>query len=112
MVRQDRSYCAPTSLCPPLPLPPFLPPSLSLSLSLSLSPSLPPSLPPSYILTDAIAPRSTAKGGASVVPVMEGDSSKLEEAVSKGEGRATLRLKKDGQAVVEEVVNYVYIIMM
>jgi len=31
------------------------------------------------------------------------DSSKLEEAVSKGEGRATLRLKKDGQAVVEEV---------
>lgn len=68
-----------------------------------------PSLSPSFSLTflsDAIAPRSAAKGGASVVPVMEGDPEKLEEAVSKGEGRATLRLKKDGKAVVEEVVNY------
>ena len=36
---------------------------------------------------------------------MEGDPNKLEEAVSKGEGRATLRLKKDGKAVVEEVVS-------
>lgn len=68
-----------------------------------------PSLSPFFSLTflsDAIAPRSAAKGGASVVPVMEGDPEKLEEAVSKGEGRATLRLKKDGKAVVEEVVNY------
>ena len=53
--------------------------------------------------TDAIAPRSSSsKGGA--MPVLEGDTSRLEGAVSKGEGRATLRLKKDGQAVVEQVV--------
>ena len=52
---------------------------------------------------DAIAPRSlSSKGGA--MPVLEGDTSRLEGAVSKGEGRATLRLKKDGKAVVEEVV--------
>lgn len=52
---------------------------------------------------DAIAPRSSSsKGGA--MPVLEGETSRLEGAVSKGEGRATLRLKKDGQAVVEEVV--------
>lgn len=46
------------------------------------------------------------------VPVMDGDTGKLEEMVSRGEGRATLRLKKDGQAVVEEVVRgfivYIY----
>ena len=40
-----------------------------------------------------------------MVPVLEGDTSQLEAAVSKGEGRTTLRLKKDGQAVVEEVVS-------
>lgn len=63
------------------------------------------------VSSDAIAPRSSSsKGGA--MPVLEGDSSRLEGAVSKGEGRATLRLKKDGQAVVEEVVRYstVYIL--
>ncbi len=38
------------------------------------------------------------------VPVMDGDTGKLEDMVSRGEGRATLRLKKDGQAVVEDVV--------
>ena len=38
------------------------------------------------------------------MPVLDGDVGKLEELVSQGEGRATLRLKKDGQAVVEEVV--------
>ena len=38
------------------------------------------------------------------MPVIEGDTSRLEGAMSKGEGRATLRLKKDGQAVVEQVV--------
>ena len=54
--------------------------------------------------SDAIAPRSKG-GGASVLPVLDGDTDKLEEAVIKGEGRATLRLKKDGQAVVEEVVS-------
>ena len=57
-----------------------------------------------HTLSDAIAPRSKG-GGASVLPVLDGDTDKLEEAVIKGEGRATLRLKKDGQAVVEEVVS-------
>ena len=57
-----------------------------------------------YTHSVAIAPRSKG-GGASVLPVLDGDTDKLEEAVIKGEGRATLRLKKDGQAVVEEVVS-------
>ena len=58
----------------------------------------------SYCFIDAIAPRSaSSKGGA--MPVLEGDTDRLEGAVSKGEGRATLRLKKDGQAVVEQVVS-------
>lgn len=52
---------------------------------------------------EAIAPRGSSKSGAAMVPVLEGDTSQLEAAVSKGEGRTTLRLKKDGQAVVEEV---------
>lgn len=39
------------------------------------------------------------------MPVMTGDTGRLEEMVMHGEGRATLRLKKDGQAVVEEVVS-------
>ena len=47
--------------------------------------------------SDAIAPRSKG-GGALVLPVLDGDTDKLEEAVIKGEGRATLRLKKDGQS--------------
>ena len=37
--------------------------------------------------------------------MLEGETSRLEGAVRKGEGRATLRLKKDGQAVVEQVVS-------
>ena len=57
-----------------------------------------------YCFIDAIAPRSaSSKGGA--MPVLEGDTDRLEGAVNKGEGRATLRLKKDGQAVVEQVVS-------
>ena len=36
--------------------------------------------------------------------VLEGDTCKLEQALDKGEGRATLKMKRDGQAVVEEVV--------
>ncbi len=39
-----------------------------------------------------------------MVSVMEGDTRQLEEAVAKGEGRATLKMKKNGQPVVEEVV--------
>ncbi len=39
--------------------------------------------------------------------VMEGDTRKLEQALDKGEGRGrtTLKMKRDGQAVVEEVVS-------
>ena len=57
-----------------------------------------------YCSPDAIAPRGSGKN-PSAASVLEGDPEKLEQAVSKGEGRATLRLKKDGQAVVEEVVS-------
>lgn len=54
-------------------------------------------------MSDAIGPRS--KGGAPIGTVMEGDTRKLEEALDKGEGRATLKMRRDGQAVVEEVVS-------
>lgn len=56
----------------------------------------------SLLNVDAIGPRS--KGGATMVAVMEGDTRKLEEAVAKGEGRTTLKMRRDGQAVVEQVV--------
>ena len=52
---------------------------------------------------DAIAPRRTAK--ATTAAVLDQNPQKLEELLGKGEGRATLRLKKDGQAVVEQVVS-------
>ena len=58
--------------------------------------------------TEAIAPRGSGRSGAAMVPVLEGDTSQLEAAVNKGEGRSTLRLKKDGQAVVEEVVSQTF----
>jgi len=35
---------------------------------------------------------------------MEGDTRKLEQAVTKTEGRATLKMRRDGEAIVEEVV--------
>ncbi len=57
--------------------------------------------------SESIAPRGASKGGVAV-PVMTGDTGRLEEMVAHGEGRATLRLKKDGQAVVEEVVSIVF----
>ena len=60
--------------------------------------------PPPLPSPDAIAPRGTG-GKVATSLVMAGDSSRLEEAVGKGEGRATLRLKSDGQAVVEKVVS-------
>ena len=56
-----------------------------------------------FTSADAIAPRGSGKN-PSAVSVLDGDPEKLEQAVGKGEGRATLRLKKDGEAVVEEVV--------
>eukprot|EP00731_Ephydatia_muelleri_P018108 Em0011g148a len=69
---------------------------------------LPLSMPIALVLVepmkafDAIAPRRTAK--ATTVAVLDQNTQKLEELLAKGEGRATLRLKKDGQAVVEQVV--------
>lgn len=62
-----------------------------------------PLLSPSPSSQDAIAPRRTAK--ATTVAVLDQNTQKLEELLAKGEGRATLRLKKDGQAVVEQVVS-------
>ena len=56
----------------------------------------------SDVCSDGIGPRS--KGGVPMGSVMEGDTRKLEEAVGKGEGRTTLKMKRDGQAVVEQVV--------
>ena len=56
----------------------------------------------SLMCSDGIGPRS--KGGVPMGSVMEGDTRKLEEAVGKGEGRTTLKMKRDGQAVVEQVV--------
>ena len=56
-----------------------------------------------HLCPDAIGPRS--KGGASMATVMEGDTRKLEQALERGEGRTTLKMKRDGQAVVEEVVS-------
>lgn len=40
-----------------------------------------------------------------MMSVMEGDTRRLEQAVEKGEGRATLKMKRDGQTLVEEVVS-------
>lgn len=37
--------------------------------------------------------------------VMESDTRRLEQALERGEGRTTLKMKRDGQAVVEEVVS-------
>ena len=55
---------------------------------------------------DGIAPRSSSKNPTSPAAILDGggDLGRLEEAVNKEGGRATLRLKKDGQATVEEVV--------
>ena len=57
----------------------------------------------SLSVSDAIGPRS--KGGAPIGSVMDGDTRKLEEVLVKGEGRATLKMRRDGEAVVEEVVS-------
>ena len=56
-----------------------------------------------FIPPDAIAPRGSVKN-PTAASVLDGDPGKLEQVMSKEERRATLRLKKDGQAVVEEVV--------
>ena len=63
---------------------------------------LPPP-PPPHPPTDGIAPRGSGKN-LTTTSILDENPGKLEAVVSKGEGRTTLRLKKNGQAVVEEVV--------
>ena len=55
-----------------------------------------------------IAPRG--KSAANKASVLEQDPTMVEAAISKGGKKATLRLKQNGSAVVEEVVsiNYVF----
>lgn len=51
-----------------------------------------------------IAPRGASKPTANKASVLEQDPSMVEAAIDKGGKKATLRLKQNGQAVVEEVV--------
>ena len=51
-----------------------------------------------------IAPRGTSKSAANKASILEQDPSMVETAISKGGKKATLRLKQNGSAVVEEVV--------
>ena len=60
----------------------------------------PPPLPP-----EGIAPRGSGRK-PTTASILDGDPGRLEQAVEKEGGRATLRLKKDGQATVEEVVSH------
>ena len=57
---------------------------------------------------EGIAPRGSGKK-PTTASILEGDTGRLEQAVEKEGGRATLRLKKDGEATVEEVVSIVYL---
>ena len=52
-----------------------------------------------------IAPRGASKTTANKAPVLEQDPSMVETAINKGGKKATLRLKQNGPAVVEEVVS-------
>lgn len=52
-----------------------------------------------------IAPRGTSKGVANKASVLEQDPLMVEAAIDKGGKKATLRLKQNGSAVVEEVVS-------
>ena len=62
---------------------------------------------PSISSPDGISPRGSGKNPttASILDGTTGGGGRLEQAVNKEGGRATLRLKKDGQATVEEVVS-------
>jgi len=51
-----------------------------------------------------IAPRGASKTSASKASVLDQDPSMVEAAINKGGKKATLRLKQNGSAVVEEVV--------
>ena len=51
---------------------------------------------------DSIAPRGGSRSRP-VSRILEDKSGQVEAAVSKDEGRATLRLKKKGEAVMEKV---------
>ena len=52
-----------------------------------------------------IAPRGNSKSMANKASVLEQDPSMVEAAINKGGKKATLRLKQNGSAVVEEVVS-------
>jgi hypothetical protein len=52
---------------------------------------------------EGIAPRGSGMTKPTTASILDGDPGRLEQAVEKEGGRATLRLKKDGQATVEEV---------
>ena len=55
---------------------------------------------------EGIAPRGSGMTKPTTASILDGDPGRLEQAVEKEGGRATLRLKKDGQATVEEVVSH------
>ena len=52
-----------------------------------------------------IAPRGNPKSMANKASVLEQDPLMVEAAINKGGKKATLRLKQNGSAVVEEVVS-------
>ena len=52
-----------------------------------------------------IAPRGASKTSANKASILEQDPSMVETAIDKGGKKATLRLKQNGPAVVEEVVS-------
>lgn len=51
-----------------------------------------------------IAPRGASKSTSNKSSILEQDPSTVEAAIDKGGKKATLRLKQNGSAVVEEVV--------
>ena len=60
------------------------------------------------VLVVEIAPRGNPKSVANKASVLEQDPTMVEAAISKGGKKATLRLKQNGSAVVEEVVSINY----
>ena len=62
-----------------------------------------------YVFVVEIAPRGASKSTANKVSVLEQDPSMVEAAIDKGGKKATLRLKQNGSAVVEEVVSTFFV---
>ena len=58
-----------------------------------------------YYFTVEIAPRGTSKTTANKASILEQDPSTVQAAIDKGGKKATLRLKQNGSAVVEELVS-------